>query len=284
MNPIAYTYDWGMVTDLARRNIARICGKLGVEHIIISAHIDSKRKYIRDNVTAWLKRPTLGMIPLFMAGDKHFFYHLEQLKKRMGLSLAFLGENILERTNFKSGFAGIKPFFSDRERVSTLPFTSKIKMAMYYSHQILVNPPYVNMSLFDSAFAAFSYYGIKREYVNLFSFLPWKENEIISTIQSEYDFELAVDTESTWRIGDGTSAFYNYIYYTIAGFTENDTFRSNQIREGMLCRNDALDYVRKENMPRYETICQYLDLIGMSMPVERVFEIINAVPKVQPCF
>jgi hypothetical protein len=140
------------------------------------------------------------------------------------------------------------------------------------------------MSLFDSAFAAFSYYGIKREYVNLFSFLPWKENEIISTIQSEYDFELAVDTESTWRIGDGTSAFYNYIYYTIAGFTENDTFRSNQIREGMLCRNDALDYVRKENMPRYETICQYLDLIGMSMPVERVFEIINAVPKVQPCF
>src|SRR5690606_20510487 len=28
LNPIAYTYDWGMVTDLARRNQARICGKL----------------------------------------------------------------------------------------------------------------------------------------------------------------------------------------------------------------------------------------------------------------
>ena len=26
---IAYTYDWGMVTDIARRNQARLCGKFG---------------------------------------------------------------------------------------------------------------------------------------------------------------------------------------------------------------------------------------------------------------
>ncbi len=25
LNPIAYTYDWGMVTDLGRRNISRMC-------------------------------------------------------------------------------------------------------------------------------------------------------------------------------------------------------------------------------------------------------------------
>ncbi|MET0411849.1 MAG: hypothetical protein ABW217_11170, partial [Polyangiaceae bacterium] len=43
MNPVAFTYDWGMVTDLARRNQARVCGKLGVEHILRSADITSKR-------------------------------------------------------------------------------------------------------------------------------------------------------------------------------------------------------------------------------------------------
>ena len=37
LNPLAYTYDWGMVTDLGRRNIARVCGKLGVENIIVAA-------------------------------------------------------------------------------------------------------------------------------------------------------------------------------------------------------------------------------------------------------
>ena len=47
-----------------------------------------------------------------------------------------------------------------------------------------------------------------------------------------YGWERAVDTSSTWRLGDATAPFYNYIYYTVAGFTEHDTFRSNQIREG----------------------------------------------------
>src|SRR5207237_6103175 len=42
MNPVAFTYDWGMVTDLARRNQARLCGALGVEHIIRSADISAK--------------------------------------------------------------------------------------------------------------------------------------------------------------------------------------------------------------------------------------------------
>src|SRR5262249_52534483 len=43
LNPVAYTYDWGMVTDLARRNTARICGQLGIEHILVSADIPQKR-------------------------------------------------------------------------------------------------------------------------------------------------------------------------------------------------------------------------------------------------
>ena len=55
MNPIAFTYDWGMVTDLARRNIARICGQLEVENIIVAADIQWKRDNIRKNILAWLK-------------------------------------------------------------------------------------------------------------------------------------------------------------------------------------------------------------------------------------
>ena len=46
--------------------------------------------------------------------------------------------------------------------------------------------------------------------------------------------KLQLDTKSTWRIGDGTASFYNYVYTLVAGFSENDTFRSNQIREGMI--------------------------------------------------
>jgi hypothetical protein len=107
LNPIAFTYDWGMVTDLGRRNIARVCGKLGVENIIVSADIRWKRENIRKNIIAWLKNPSLGMIPLFMAGDKFFFYYADKLKKQTKVKLNIWGINPLENTDFKVGFSNV---------------------------------------------------------------------------------------------------------------------------------------------------------------------------------
>ena len=72
-----------------------------------------------------------------------------------------------------------------------------------------------------------------------------------------------MDTDSTWRIGDGTASFYNYIYTLVAGFSENDTFRSNQIREGMIDRETALKLVYEENRPRYNSLKWYIEILGL---------------------
>ena len=70
------------------------------------------------------------------------------------------------------------------------------------------------------------------------------------------------------------------MYYTVAGFTEHDTFRSNQIREGQLSREDALALVAEENKPRYENIQWYLDSVGVDY--EAAIQIINKIPKIYP--
>ena len=279
MNAVAYTYDWGMVTDLARRNISRICAQLGVEHILVSADIVRKREHIRKNVLAWLKRPNLGMIPLFMAGDKQYYYYLQKVREQLGVALSVLGENMLERTDFKTGFANVAPYW-DPNHVYTLPSKSKIKLFTFYARQYLTNPAYINASLFDTVWASLSYYGLERNYCNLYTFIPWIEQEVNSTLLDLYGFELARDTRSTWRIGDGTAAFYNYIYYNVAGFTENETFRSNQIREGLLTRDKALELVRTENQPRFESIKSYCDTIGISF--EDTIERIRSIPHLRP--
>jgi hypothetical protein len=279
MNAVAYTYDWGMVTDLARRNISRICAQLGVEHILVSADIVRKREHIRKNVLAWLKRPHLGMIPLFMAGDKQYYYYLKKVREQLGVGLSILGENLLERTDFKTGFAGIAPYW-DPNHVYTLPSTSKMKLCTFYARQYLTNPAYINASLCDTVWASLSYYGLGRNYCNLYTFIPWIEPEVNATLLDLYGFELARDTRSTWRIGDGTAAFYNYIYYNVAGFTENETFRSNQIREGVLTREKALELVKTENQPRFESIQWYCDTIGISF--EDTIERIRSIPHLRP--
>lgn len=277
LNPIAFTYDWGMVTDLARRNIARVCGKLGVENIIVSADMNWKRENIRKNVEAWLKKPSLGMIPLFMAGDKYFFYYTDRLKKQTGIDLNLWGINHLENTDFKVGFAGIPPKF-DKKRIYSLSIKNQLKLFGFVGGNLLKSPGYINQSIFDSlgSFAA-RYLSSHKDFYSVFDFYKWDEDEINTLLEKEYEWEKAIDTNSTWRIGDGTASFYNYIYYTVAGFSEVDTFRSNQIREGMLTRERALQLIEDENKPRYETLRWYLEIIGVDF--EKAIKTVNSIPK-----
>lgn len=276
MTPIAYTYDWGMVTDLGRRNQARICGKLGIEHIWVSADIKAKRRNIRSNVEAWLRRPDLGMIPLFMAGDKQFFWHANQTMQQTGLKLMVFCQNKLEKTDFKTGFCGIAPHHGE-DKPFALGASQKIALASYYGKQYLLNPRYINRSIIDTITAYISYYLIKSEYLYLFDYIKWDEEEINECLIGEYGWELATDTKTTWRIGDGTAPFYNYIYNTVAGFTEHDTFRSHQIREGMLTREAAWEMVEDENQPRWASMREYLQMI--SVDFDEALRVVNAMPK-----
>tara|TARA_B100000963_G_scaffold239902_1_gene209847 strand:+ start:16693 stop:18531 length:1839 start_codon:yes stop_codon:yes gene_type:complete len=278
LRPITYTYDWGMVTDLARRNISRICSRLGVENIIVADDIKWKRENVSKNVKAWLKNPDLGMVNLFTAGDKHFFKHVEEVKKQTGISLNLWSVNPLEVTHFKSGFLGIKPNLKENE-----VYSSGLKKQLYYQKlrfkKMLESPGYFNRSIIDNLIGEFyrSFNG-KTDYYHVFDYYKWDENEIDDVLINKYEFEKAPDTSTTWRIGDGTAAFYNYIYYTLAGFSEHDTFRSNQIREGQITREEALKLVYNENKPRYENIVWYLEAIGLDY--SSVIKRINSIKKI----
>jgi len=276
MNPITYTYDWGMVTDLGRRNISRMCSSLGVENIIISADIELKRQNIRKNLSAWLKKPHLGMMALLTAGDKHFFRHVETVKEQTGISLNLWGVNPLEVTHFKTGFLGMPPSF-EQKRVYTNGFIGQFNYHRRRFWQMLANPSYLNASLFDTLSGEY-WRSIhkKTDYFHIFDYWEWDEKRTDEVLAS-YNWEFANDTPTSWRIGDATAAFYNYVYYTVAGFTEHDTFRSNQIREGALTRDRALELIAVENQPRYESIKWYLDAIDMDFG--EVISVVNKTSK-----
>jgi hypothetical protein len=280
LNPVAYTYDWGFVTDLARRNISRVCGRLGVEHILVAADIRTKRENVHKNVAAWLKRPELGMIPLFMAGDKMFFFYASAIRRQMHLGPVLFSMNWLERTGFKSAFTGVEDSVQSGSvsgKTHALGLGQQAKMVSYYVRNILANPAYLNSSVFDTLFGFYAYYMRGKDYESIFDYLAWDQDKIVSTIIGQYDWETSPDTQSTWRIGDGTAPFYNYIYLTICGFSEHDTFRSNQIREGLMTREAAMGLVESENRPRPDSFKWYCDTIGID--ASEALHVINAVPR-----
>lgn len=272
MKPITYTYDWGMVTDLGRRNISRMCAELGVENIIIADDISKKRRNIAMNLKAWLKAPNLGMVSILTAGDKHFFRHVETVKRQTGINLNLWGVNPLEVTHFKAGFLGVPPDFEEK-RVYMHGWSKQMNYQWLRLKAMLQSPGYFNGSLWDTISGEYyRSFTEKSDYYHIFDYWRWEEKICDDTLK-QYDWELAPDTNTTWRIGDGTAAFYNYIYYTIAGFTEHDTFRSNQIREGQITRAEALRLVEDENRPRYQNIRWYLDAVGLDY--DTTIDVIN---------
>lgn len=263
LDVVAFTYDWGMVTDLARRNISRMCGALGVEHVLVSADIGLKRSNIRKNVTAWLDRPSLGTIPLFMAGDKQFFFHAQRLRREHSAQLILFSMNPYERTDFKVGFAGVSDGGGRKARHYDLDLLGKLGVLRYYMSEMLRNRGFLNASLIDSATGYLSYYMIPKDFASIFDHIEWREDVIDRVLREEYDWETSPDSATTWRVGDGTAPFYNYLYLRIAGFSENDALRSNQIRSGHISRDWAMTRRELESTPRLESLAWYLETIGL---------------------
>jgi len=280
MTPLAFTYDWGLVTDLARRNQARICGKLGIEHVIRAADIAAQRRYIRRNIEAWLARPRLGMVPLIMAGDKFFYSHARALKRETGIRLVvFCAGNDLERTPFKAGFAGVKEN-NYNNRLFGLATAKKARLAMYYAAQFAANPRYFNESLVNSLKSFYETFVGVDDFLYLYTYEPWDEATIDRTLRDEYAWETSPESNNTWRIGDGYTAFINYIYYRLAGFSEFDVFRSHQIRDGVIDRATGEALAAVDNVPRLGELREFARVIGFNL--EEVLSRIDRIPRIAP--
>ena len=279
MNPVAFTYDWGLTTDISRLNASIMCGKLGVEHIIRSANIEKKRRYVRQNIFAWLRDPHLGMLPIVQAGDKDFMEFGRKLCKDLNLELCVQATGYqLEQREFFLGFAGIRQELKNNQRMNSYSFSTKLKMFLWYSYRSLKNPYYLNTALLDNFNGYIKSFIKKENFLHLYTYIKWDEKKMREVLENEYGW---INDKSygknQWRMGDGQTAFNNFVYYQLAGFSEFDNFRSNQIREGLISRDEAIKLCKQDNEIRFETLKNFSEIIGFNL--DEVLTKISSIPK-----
>jgi len=283
MLPIAVTYDWGMMTHEAQRNWKATTRALDVEHVIIRADAARIKRHVRANVLAWLKKPHLGMVPIFMMADKVMGAHIDRVARQRGIRLAVKGVgNPYETTTFKTGFMGISEVIP-QGNAKDISSRARIALLTRYVAEYLRNPAYINRSLASAVASFFAFYVTdvlsQVDWVPFYHYVRWQEDEVLEAIRGELGWISPEDTILTWRIDDATAPFYNYLYLSIAGFTENDTFRSNQIREGVMTREEALRLAVTENEPRLEAMRSYLESLGLDY--EMVKANVDDIPKLR---
>jgi len=263
--PTAYTYDWGMVTTAARENMSRMCGDLGVEHIVVSPDIRRNRRRINQALHAWLKHPRIETIPILMAGDKPYFRWAAVIAEERGGLPAVMADHPLETTGFKSMLAGAAPTPSSEGGVSyRLSVSSLAKMTFSYLRHACLSPGLFPSLAKEGTRGFVDYYLGKHEFVRPFSFIPWDERELEQTLRGVYDWSSDEKRSSTsWRMGDGTAPFYNLMYLVGLGMTEHDALRSNQIRFGLAGRDESLAQLEKDNRLNILGLASYFATVGI---------------------
>ena len=259
---IAVSYDWGGITDLGRRNQSRVCGKLGIEHVWISADIEKKRRNVQKNLLAWIRKPTLATIPLMLAGDKAMWRFPLEIAKKRNANFVVYCTNPLERTDFKVALAGVKSK-SDSTRPQVVAKIERIHLVIKYSLELFKNPRLINSSLIDSIFGFKYYFFDSSKNIQYFDYEEWNESRVNSKLKSEFDWEFSKSKKSSWRIGDITTPFYNMAYFSSLGFTEFDTLRANQVRAGHMKVTEALELLVEDNAPDYQGIRDYSECMGV---------------------
>lgn len=261
--PTAFTYDWGFVSTAARENMAKICGKLGVEHIVISPNLQINRLVVKEVLKGWLEKCDPATIPLLMAGDKPLLSKSIQVAKELGNIPILHGDHYLESTHFKSALAGAR--YSKSNGTGTvsyrLPLRSILQMSIRYLSLLrYIKKVKIKVSS-QLVSSALIYYLKKHPFYSVFNYIPWNEDEIESALQI-YDWSNNnSDVQQNWRMGDSTAPLYNLLYLLLIGYCENDALISNKVRAGILSRDEGVIELEKLNSPDFKGIEAYLSLI-----------------------
>jgi len=264
-NLLTYTFDWGVNTPYARTNVSHLCGRYGIRNLLVAADIREKRRNVCAVLNAYCTSPVAALIPLLMAGDKQFISTARYLSGQHGTGLEVFGFNPFEKTRFKEELVvdGLWPRDDSGSYGEDLPVRQQIRLGLGYSSIIARYPRYWNASLLDAAKGFLNYYrsGVKR--LNYFDYFQWDEKVIDSKLDSIGWYRQK--DRSSWRIGDGTSAFYNIAYRLELGWNENDIFRSNQVRSGQLTREESAELLKADNIINIEMLEWYFSILKLDI-------------------
>jgi len=282
MRTLALTVDSGFITPEGIRNIERMTEILNVDHVWLrdEKKIEIAKRNVKMKFHGWLKKPSINtIIPVLNSGDKTMNLQMYNYAKENKIPLV-LGGNIIgncsfELGHFKTGFLGVFP--DERGIFSTY---DKIKLLFLFGLEYLRNPsnfriPILKEYLEGAVVFYFESLLKPKGVVSLgfFDYIYWNENEILSTITKDLDWEGASDTTTTWRMDDAAYPLINYIYYKLVGFTEHDEMYSKMIREGQISREEALKRCMSDHKPRIPSLMRSFEELEVTR--EQVDEVLG---------
>lgn len=249
MKVLAVNYENPFTDIQAIKNIRNMVKALGVNLVTFRHKSHIHESCFKNNLIAWLRNPSPAMVPMMCIGCKIIWKEIIAIAKKNNITLIINGGNPYEYTSFKKALLHVSP-----EEGLTSTYVKNIKGLIIESLKNLsyLSPQYVPVLLKGYLFAnqysiGTRLYGRGIKKIDLFHYIEWNEQEIISRITKELQWDYPHELHSTWRFDCKIAHLKDFMYATTLHMTEKDDFYAKLVREGLITRGEALERLRIEN-------------------------------------
>jgi hypothetical protein len=248
MKVLAVNYENPFTVPQARTNIENAVRALDVDVVSFKDRNKNHIATFKAAVEAWFQKPSPTLIPIVCLGCKPAWMEIYRIAKDKDVRCIVTGGNPYEVISFKRELVGIS-----RDEEATRAF---FKYA-YILREILKSRVYLKLPLLKAMMRAYLFgapfspclrlFGHGITWVQLFDYIPWDEEEIVSRITSELNWSPPPNIKSTWRFDCRVKHLVDFMYMTTLNMTDKDDFYAKIVREGRMTRDRALVKLTDEN-------------------------------------
>jgi len=267
MRPLAVHYANPFSDPQVNINVAEATRILKVPLYTIPYSAKIHRKIFCHNLRTWIKRPSLGVLPMMCLPCRALWWGVLQAARKYKIPLIISGNNRFEDNSYKKALLGISPDESWEKTYSKsfLGVFKEVVRNMGYLHPAHFSTLLKSYFFGDTYALGMRWFQHRIHILDLFYYRPWNEEEILKRIRTEINWNAPIDVPSTWRWDCDGAFLKDYIHMTLVGATEKDDFYAKLVREGQISREEGLLRLEKENCMPKERIQKVLEVAGFDL-------------------
>ncbi|MBE0426213.1 MAG: 7-cyano-7-deazaguanine synthase [Nitrospirae bacterium] len=262
MRVLAFNYDNRLTHPQAQENVRKIVNYLGVDLVIKKNK--KQKKYMAINLRAYLRKPSVGMIPMLCTGCRYgIIGNAFNIAKEYDIPMIIIGWSPIEDTPFK------EVYLKDNGN-------SVIGGLL---RNLIKNPAYIRPNNMIGAVKDYyhSYQQVKDwnivlkmlhpnvKLIQFYDYVPYNPDEIENIVERELSWETP-DKKDSWQFDCKIKLLQNYFYEKELGFTATDCYLSAMVREGFISRSEALErlkYSKQNKDKKLNQLHEFLKDINM---------------------
>ncbi|MDD4498146.1 MAG: ATPase [Methanosarcinaceae archaeon] len=266
LNVLAVNYENPFTDSLAKENLRNAVDILGVDIIKIKDKNRIHERVFNNNINVFFQNPNPSMFPLVCTACRAVVpYEIYKIAKKKNVSCIINGNNPFEEAPFKLALLNL----ISEEDLGRKTFSKSVfRVLKQSSKNAGYFKPLCIQSMLKDYFFANHFTGKKAmrlfntANINLFSYVEWDEEEILSRLQSELKWKSPLRINSTWRFDCKVGFLKDFVYKTSLNMTEKDDFYSIMIRENKITRDEAIKRLEWENQIYYDEVLSLLKPLG----------------------